>query len=59
MPPALGAWSFNHWTAREVPVFFNFVHYLLRSTAEQVGETQKGGSQHKGLYNMNYFYHIL
>ena len=53
-PPALGA-----WTAREVPVFFYFVHYLLRSTAEQVGETQKGGSQHKGLYNMNYFYHVL
>ena len=20
MPPALGAWSLNHWTAREVPV---------------------------------------
>ena len=19
MPPALGTWSFNHWTAREVP----------------------------------------
>ena len=58
-PPALGAWSLNHWTAREVPVFFYFVHYLLRSTAEQVGETWKGGSQHKGLYNMNYFYHVL
>ena len=21
MPPALGAWSLNHWTAREVPAF--------------------------------------
>ena len=26
MPPALGAWSLNHWTAREVPcrLFFFF-----------------------------------
>ena len=27
MPPALEAWSFNHWTAREVPslLFFSFL----------------------------------
>ena len=23
-PPALGAWRFNHWTTREVPVLLNF-----------------------------------
>ena len=25
-PPALGAWSLNHWTIKEVPDFFIFKH---------------------------------
>ena len=25
MPPAVEAWSLNHWTAREVPKFFYFL----------------------------------
>ena len=24
MPPALGAWSLNHWTTREVPITASF-----------------------------------
>ena len=27
MPPSLEAGSLNHWTAREAPVVFIFVHY--------------------------------
>ena len=25
MPPALGAWSLNHWTTREVPLSYAFI----------------------------------
>ena len=27
--PALGAWSINHWTAREVPIISDLTHCLL------------------------------
>ena len=34
VPPAVEAWSFNHWTAREVPIFcflkFSFIFRKLR-----------------------------
>ena len=26
MPPALGAWSLNHWTAKEVPELFFHIY---------------------------------
>ena len=29
MPPALRAWSLNHWTAREVPPFEIFKAHLI------------------------------
>ena len=27
--PALGAWSINHWTAREVPIISDLTHCFL------------------------------
>ena len=32
MPPALEAWSLNHWTTREVPVFI----FLMMSFKKQM-----------------------
>ena len=28
-PPAVEVWSLNHWTAREVPLFIFFVHFVI------------------------------
>ena len=27
--PALEAWSLNHWTAKEVPIYFKYVQYII------------------------------
>ena len=35
-PPALGAWSLNHWTAREVPQFLTIFNKQSRLALPQV-----------------------
>ena len=27
--PVLEAWSLNHWTAREVPIYFKYVQFIM------------------------------
>ena len=36
MPPAVEAWSLNHWTAREVPKSPYFEGNLLKASKEEV-----------------------
>ena len=41
VPPALEAWSLNHWTAREVPAWKNFnIHKIKRIENPDVPLTQ-------------------
>ena len=44
MPPVLGAWSLNHWTAREVPKGDCFEgQVIMRQEGWRIGGVDDGG----------------
>ena len=48
MLPALGVWSFNHWTAWEVPIYIYFYHpYYMPGKMPDVYRCNSTNSSHQ------------